>query len=89
MVTSSVVVFFFKFLEWKGYKVTKVAEVTQMFFFKQNIFSEVTRLQGYEGYKVTRLQNPLYILPLLSRGAAVRRVYFCLTRTSMSLYPIE
>ena len=46
---------FFTFLEWKGYEVTQVTEVTQMFFFKNKTF--FPRLRGYRVTKVTRLRD--------------------------------
>ena len=45
------------FLEWKGYEVTQVTEVTQMFFFKIKPFFrgyEVTGLRRLQGYEIAK-----------------------------------
>ena len=40
--------------------------VEHEFFEISELSSQVTRLQGFEGYMVTELQNPPYILPYLT-----------------------
>ena len=48
---------FFTFLEWKGYEVTQVTEVTQMFFLKIKPFFrgyEVTGLRRLQGYEIAK-----------------------------------
>ena len=41
------------------------SNVEHEFFKTSEHSSQVTRLQGFEGYMVTELQNPPYILPYL------------------------
>ena len=48
-----------KVMQLRGYKPVKFFETLEH-------LSQVTRLQGFEGYMVTELQNPPHILPYLS-----------------------
>ena len=57
------------FLEWKGYEVTQVTEVTQMFFFKIKPFFrgyEVTGLRRLQGYEIAK--SSIYLATTVYRS---------------------
>ena len=56
------------------------SNVEHEFFKTSEHSSQVTRLQGFEGYMVTELQNPPYILPYLAGCISVIQIARSISR---------